>query len=114
MASRRRKLPSGSGPPSRTAMEISRPSLVNTWPLLASVWPFALLILDHLLCPDIPSSFLGRRYLIGLAGCLGAASTIYGIANRGDRVNSALESVGTPFRPAHHYRNRCSCRLHLW
>src|SRR5581483_1339061 len=49
---RRRALPSGSGPPSRTAMAISRPSFVNIWPRLTSAAPFCRLICDHLECPD--------------------------------------------------------------
>src|SRR4030042_5906690 len=53
MANRRRKLLSGSLPPSRTATISSLPSLVKSWPFLMSVAPFCLLIFDHLECPDI-------------------------------------------------------------
>src|SRR3990172_465140 len=53
MAERRRGLESGSLPPSRVAMEISRMSLVKTRPRLASVAAFLCLIVAHLECPDI-------------------------------------------------------------
>src|SRR5699024_6266346 len=43
----------GSGPPSRTAMAISRPILVNILPRCASVFSFLCLMVDHLLCPDM-------------------------------------------------------------
>src|SRR5438552_12942195 len=52
-ASLSRKLDSGSPPPSLAATVISRVILVNIWPRLASVAPFFLLIVAHLLCPDI-------------------------------------------------------------
>src|SRR5260370_1348927 len=52
MAIRRRAFPAGSGPPSRAEMVISRPNLVNNWPRLTSLAPFARLIWAHLLCPD--------------------------------------------------------------
>src|ERR1700751_4085015 len=53
MAVRRRGLVSGSAPPSRAAMDISRISLVKTRPRLASVAAFLCLIVAHLECPDI-------------------------------------------------------------
>jgi hypothetical protein len=53
MASRRRGLPAGSAPPSRTATVISLMILVNILDLLASKAPFLRLMVDHLLCPDI-------------------------------------------------------------
>ena len=46
---RRRGFMSASGPPTRTAMPISRASLANTFAFLASVAPFFRLIVDHLL-----------------------------------------------------------------
>src|SRR5947209_20629242 len=52
-ASLRRKLASGSPPPSLAATVISRVSLVKSWPRLASAAPFLRLIVAHLLCPDI-------------------------------------------------------------
>src|SRR2546423_6174128 len=52
-ARRRRKLASGSPPPSLADTVISRVSLVKSWPRLASAAPFFRLIVAHLLCPDI-------------------------------------------------------------
>src|SRR5919199_3343579 len=52
-ARRRRKFASGSPPPSRAAMAISRAILVNIWPRLASLAPFWRLIWAHLLWPDM-------------------------------------------------------------
>src|SRR5690242_4361024 len=46
-------LESGSPPPTRAAMVISRISLVNTRPRLASVAAFLCLIVAHLECPDM-------------------------------------------------------------
>ena len=48
---------SGSPPPARAATAISRATLVNMAPRLASLAPFWRLIVDHLECPDI-----GREY----------------------------------------------------
>src|SRR5687767_12661080 len=52
-ARRRRKLVSGSPPPSFAATMISRVSLVKSCPRFASAAPFLRLIVDHLLCPDM-------------------------------------------------------------
>src|SRR5215467_4514880 len=51
-ASRRRKLPSMSPPPSRAARVISRLARVNAWPRLASTMAFLCLMPAHLECPD--------------------------------------------------------------
>ena len=51
--SRRRVLDTGSGPPSRTAMEISFPILVKTLARCASVFSFLCIMFFHLECPDI-------------------------------------------------------------
>ena len=53
MQSRSLPLVSGSAPPSFTATDISRATLVNTLALAASEAPFLRLILFHLECPDI-------------------------------------------------------------
>src|SRR5690348_8334393 len=53
MAVRSRGLESGSPPPTRAAMVISRISLVKMRPRLASVAAFLCLIVAHLECPDI-------------------------------------------------------------
>ena len=53
MAERRRGLESGSPPPTRAAMVISRITLVKVRPRLASVAAFLCLIVAHLECPDI-------------------------------------------------------------
>src|SRR5580693_35145 len=53
MAVRRRGLESGSPPPTRAAMVISRISLVKMRPRLASVAAFLCLIVAHLECPDM-------------------------------------------------------------
>src|ERR1700737_488519 len=53
MARRRRKLPVGSGPPSRADTVSSRATLVKSWPGRASTTAFLCLIPAHLLCPDI-------------------------------------------------------------
>src|SRR5512147_1722769 len=50
---RRRGLESGSPPPTRAAIVISRISLVKTLPRFASSAPFLCLIVCHLECPDI-------------------------------------------------------------
>jgi hypothetical protein len=52
IASLSEKFISGSAPP-RAAMAMALPSLVNVAPLAASLAPFCLLMVDHLLCPDI-------------------------------------------------------------
>src|SRR6185503_20510179 len=52
MAKRRAKLLFGSVP-ARAAMAMALPILVNTAPRAASLAPFSLLIVDHLLCPLI-------------------------------------------------------------
>src|SRR5512137_2383413 len=44
---------SGSPPPSRAAIEISRARRVNTWPRLASAAPFLRRIVAQCECPDI-------------------------------------------------------------
>ena len=51
----REELFTGSGSPLLAATYISLASLANTFPLSASIAPFFLLIVDHLLCPDIIS-----------------------------------------------------------
>src|SRR5215216_789799 len=56
-ARRRRKLESGSLPPSRAAITSSRAKRVKTAPRLASATPFLRLIVDHLECPDMSFSF---------------------------------------------------------
>src|ERR1700733_8786231 len=53
MAVRSRGLESGSPPPTRAAMVISRISLVKMRPRLASVAAFLCLIVAHLECPDM-------------------------------------------------------------
>ena len=53
IASRSRKLPSGSPPPSRAASMISRVILVKMAPRFTSFAPFWRLIWDHLEWPDI-------------------------------------------------------------
>src|ERR1017187_9662010 len=53
MAVRRRGFESGSPPPTRAAMVISRITLVKARPRLASVAAFLCLIVAHLECPDI-------------------------------------------------------------
>src|SRR5512147_390930 len=60
---RRRGLLSGSPPPRRAAIVISRISFVKTLPRLASSAPFLCLMVCHLECPDIDgasSNLLGR------------------------------------------------------
>src|SRR5512134_1861959 len=52
-AVRRRGLLSGSPPPMRAAIVISRISLVKSFPRLASSAPFLCLMECHLECPDI-------------------------------------------------------------
>src|ERR1700753_440491 len=56
MAPRRRGLPSGSAPPCRVAIVISRIRRVNILPRLASVAPFLCLIVAHLEWPDMVTS----------------------------------------------------------
>src|SRR5580704_11157333 len=53
IAVRRRGLELGSPPPMRAAMVISRITLVNARPRLASVAAFLCLMVAHLECPDI-------------------------------------------------------------
>ena len=53
IATLRRGLPSGSGPPSFTATVISLTNLENTFERFESMPPFLRLMVDHLLCPDI-------------------------------------------------------------
>src|SRR5580704_14700089 len=53
MAERSRGFDVGSPPPTRAAMVISRITLVNARPRLASVAAFFCLIVAHLECPDI-------------------------------------------------------------
>src|SRR3990172_936445 len=52
-ARRKPKFVSGSPPPSRAAMAISRAKRVNMLPRLASLAAFLRLIVDHLECPDM-------------------------------------------------------------
>src|SRR5579875_298570 len=63
IAARRRGLESGSPPPSRAAMVISRMSLVKILPRRASAAAFLCLMVAHFECPDI---VLPRR---GETGC---------------------------------------------
>src|SRR5271170_3781891 len=56
MAPRRRGLPSGSPPPWRAAMVISRMRRVKILPRLASRAPFLCLIVAHLEWPDMGTS----------------------------------------------------------
>src|ERR1700723_2800843 len=53
MAERSRGLESGSPPPTRAAMVISRITLVKARPRLASVAAFLCLMVAHLECPDM-------------------------------------------------------------
>src|ERR1700690_1894053 len=53
IAVRRRGFESGSPPPTRAAMGISRMTLVKARPRLASVAAFLCLIVAHLECPDM-------------------------------------------------------------
>jgi len=55
-AVRRRGLELMSPPPILAAIEISFMNFVNICPRLASAIPFACLIVDHLLCPDMGNS----------------------------------------------------------
>src|SRR3970040_1675742 len=57
-ARRRLALPAGSGPPAFAAIVISRPSLVNSAPRLASTTAFWRLICFHLECPAIDGLLL--------------------------------------------------------
>ena len=50
------EFPAGSGPPCFTAINNSLPSLVNTFPLAASAFPFFACMLCHFECPDIVNS----------------------------------------------------------
>jgi hypothetical protein len=57
-ARRNRALPSGSVPPSFTAILISLIIFEKILERLASAAPFLRFMVDHLLCPDINNSFL--------------------------------------------------------
>src|SRR5213593_4107617 len=62
IARRRRKLPSGSPPPARAAIVISRATFVKTAPRFWSFAPFWRLICDHFECPDIAREYTGLSW----------------------------------------------------
>ena len=71
MASRSLELEAGSGPPSLTATEISRPHLVKILAFAPSVLSFLRLMLFHLECPDLvcpPFSYFGSPGGVGSQG----------------------------------------------
>src|SRR5271157_1130231 len=65
IASARRKLDSGSPPPSRAAITISRARRVKACPRLASAAPFLRRIVAQWLCPDICDLLLQKLKLWG-------------------------------------------------
>src|SRR4030043_1544653 len=69
-AVRRRGFESGSPPPMRAAIVISRMSLVKSLPRFASSAPFLCLIVCHLECPDMV--LLLRGDAVSLSPALGA------------------------------------------
>ena len=64
-ASRNLGLESGSPPPSRAATVTSRISLLQILPRFLSLAAFLCLMVDHLLCPDIPSCFWCKNRKLG-------------------------------------------------
>src|SRR3989442_4827221 len=73
-AVRRRGFAIASPPPTRAAIVISRISLVNTRPRLASVAAFLCLMVAHLECPDMGPPHLARICRC-VAHCGGAPAT---------------------------------------
>ncbi len=100
---RRRGLASGSPPPMRAAIVISRMSLVKSLPRLASSAPFLCLIVCHLECPDM-ALLLRGALARSLPPALGRADQQKspGPADRGLSVEYEEKSRQRPTLPPGH------------
>src|SRR5882762_7176929 len=95
MAVRRRGFESGSPPPTRAAMVISRISFVKMRPRLASVAAFLCLIVAHLEWPDM--EIASQEQFWGLIPVYCPDSLAYSLWNR----NTRREAVVTHFEKKH-------------
>src|SRR5882762_2445915 len=88
MAVRRRGFESGSPPPTRAAMVISRITFVKMRPRLASVAAFLCLIVAHLECPDM--EIASQIQFRGLIPAYCHDSLAYGYRNRNTRREAVV------------------------